>query len=193
MASDHITKFVSDNLNLGKDGATQQLSAYLCARCPLCFSGNDWQQHCDPDEKVDCIFCLDACFTQKHSNNPWNGRMQDPPNPTPMVFIPKCDVKVMEDHIRDCHSGGSGTRKQQREPVGEVCDGYEVGMKIPVSVLDGCSELFAAADEKHQKASMHFFVDTGLMVLLCRHDQVLWLVNMMSAGKKQHYALALVK
>ena len=61
MASDHITKFVSDNLNLGEDGATQEVcdtlpvlsqpSAYLRARCPLCFGGNDWRQHRDPDEK----------------------------------------------------------------------------------------------------------------------------------------------
>ncbi|KAF9219395.1 hypothetical protein BS17DRAFT_859072 [Gyrodon lividus] len=31
------------------------------------------------------------------------------------------------------------------------------------------------------------------MALLCCHDQVLWLVNMMSAGEKQHYALTLLK
>ncbi|KAF8835020.1 hypothetical protein BDN67DRAFT_913721, partial [Paxillus ammoniavirescens] len=31
------------------------------------------------------------------------------------------------------------------------------------------------------------------MALLCRHDHVLWLVNLTSAGEKQHYALALLK
>ncbi|KIK73706.1 hypothetical protein PAXRUDRAFT_177673 [Paxillus rubicundulus Ve08.2h10] len=31
------------------------------------------------------------------------------------------------------------------------------------------------------------------MAMLCRHDRVLWLVNMTSAGKKQHYALALIQ
>ncbi|EIW76988.1 hypothetical protein CONPUDRAFT_62378 [Coniophora puteana RWD-64-598 SS2] len=30
------------------------------------------------------------------------------------------------------------------------------------------------------------------MALLCRHDRVLWLVNMTSAGEKQHYAIALI-
>ncbi|KAF8832984.1 hypothetical protein BDN67DRAFT_874954, partial [Paxillus ammoniavirescens] len=29
--------------------------------------------------------------------------------------------------------------------------------------------------------------------LLCRHDRVLWLVNMTSASEKQHYALALIQ
>ncbi|KIK81283.1 hypothetical protein PAXRUDRAFT_156418 [Paxillus rubicundulus Ve08.2h10] len=31
------------------------------------------------------------------------------------------------------------------------------------------------------------------MALLCYHNQVLWLVNMMLAGEKQHYALTLLK
>lgn len=143
--------------------------------------------------RADCIVCVDACFTQKRSNNPRNGRMQDPPNPTPTVFIPECDVKAMEDHVSDCRGGGAGTRKRPRQPVEEAPDGYENGMRIPVSVLDGCSESFVAADEKREKASTRFFVDTGVMALVCHHDRVLWLVNMTSAGEKQHYALTLVK
>ena len=50
-----------------------------------------------------------------------------------------------------------------------------------------------SADEKRQKASIQYFSDTGLMSLLCRHDRVLWVVNMTSAGEKQHYALALIQ
>jgi hypothetical protein len=99
----------------------------------------------------------------------------------------------MEDHVSDCRGDGVRTRKRPRQPVEETHDVYEDGMRIPVSVLDGCSESFVAADEKREKASTRFFADTGLMALLCRHDRVLWLVNMTSAGEKQHYALALVK
>ncbi|KAI6167670.1 hypothetical protein EDD17DRAFT_1773287 [Pisolithus thermaeus] len=62
-----------------------------------------------------------------------------------------------------------------------------------MSVLDGCGDSFHAADENRKKASTNFFADTGLMALLCRHDHVLWLVNMTSAGEKQHYALVLLK
>jgi hypothetical protein len=43
------------------------------------------------------------------------------------------------------------------------------------------------------QASTQFFSDTGVMALLCRHDRVLWLINMTSAGEKQHYALALIR
>ncbi|KAI6009133.1 hypothetical protein EDC04DRAFT_2610725 [Pisolithus marmoratus] len=72
-------------------------------------------------------------------------------------------------------------------------DSVEDGMKVPVSALDGCGESFHAADERWKKASTSFFADTGLMALLCHHDHVLWLINMTSAGEKQHYALVLLK
>ncbi|KIJ63905.1 hypothetical protein HYDPIDRAFT_58318, partial [Hydnomerulius pinastri MD-312] len=63
-------------------------------------------------------------------------------------------------------------------------------LKISVSMLEECGESFTAADEKRQKASTQFFSDTGLMAMFCCHDRVLWLVNLTSAGEKQHYALA---
>ncbi|KAJ7872677.1 hypothetical protein B0H14DRAFT_3563287 [Mycena olivaceomarginata] len=56
---------------------------------------------------------------------------------------------------------------------------------LPRSVLNTCEASFKAADETRQKASSQFYSDTGLMALLCRHDRVLWLVNMHSAGEKQ--------
>ncbi|KAI6139104.1 hypothetical protein BKA82DRAFT_4332382 [Pisolithus tinctorius] len=96
----------------------------------------------------------------------------DPSNPTNTVFIPESEVKAMEIFIEK-H--------------------FEDGMRVPISVLDGCGDSFHAADEKREKASTHFFADTGLMALLCHHDHVLWLVNMTSAGEKQHYALVLLK
>ena len=65
--------------------------------------------------------------------------------------------------------------------------------RAPDEVLDECEASFKAADERRQKASTKFFTDTGLMALLCRHDRVLWLATMSSAGEKQHYALALIR
>ncbi|KAJ7589413.1 hypothetical protein C8J56DRAFT_785017, partial [Mycena floridula] len=64
---------------------------------------------------------------------------------------------------------------------------------VPRSVLKGCEESFTAADEHQTKASTQFFTDTGLMALLCRHDQVLWLVNMTTAGERQYFALVLIR
>ncbi|EIN07536.1 hypothetical protein PUNSTDRAFT_33090, partial [Punctularia strigosozonata HHB-11173 SS5] len=71
----------------------------------------------------------------------------------------------------------------------DTCEGP---LKVPNSVLDGCEASFKAADEQREKASTRFFDDTGLMALMCRHDRVLWLANMTSAGERQHYAIALL-
>ena len=69
----------------------------------------------------------------------------------------------------------------------------EPGMRVPTAVLNGCNDSFVAADERCMKASTVFFADTGLMALICRHDRVLWLVNMTSAGEKQYNALCLLQ
>ncbi|KAG8214409.1 hypothetical protein J3R82DRAFT_9406, partial [Butyriboletus roseoflavus] len=56
-----------------------------------------------------------------------------------------------------------------------------------------CEDSFVAANEKCEKASTRYFANTGLMAMLCHHDCVLWLVNMTSAGEKQHYTLTLIQ
>ncbi|KAF8584060.1 hypothetical protein K439DRAFT_1646990 [Ramaria rubella] len=66
-------------------------------------------------------------------------------------------------------------------------------MPIPRSVLKECTESFLAVDENRTKASTTFFNDTGVMVLLCRHDRVLWVANMKTTGEKQFYAIALLQ
>jgi hypothetical protein len=121
--------------------------------------------------------------------NPRGADSNDPPNPTPSFFLPSNDVKAMEDFVQSCRGETRQARSSRAEPE-EDC--YEEGMHVPTSVLTGCRESFLAADEKREKASTRFFTDTGLMALLCRHDRVLWIVNLTSAGEKQHYALALL-
>ncbi|KAI6096011.1 hypothetical protein F5141DRAFT_1191143 [Pisolithus sp. B1] len=146
-ADDHITGLVhSPHQASVQQGVRLQPSEYLCAHCPLCFGGVPQKANTDQEDNcnLDCIVCLDACFTQKQTNNPRNCATHDPPNPTSTD-----------------------------------------GMRVPMSVLDGCGDSF------HQAPT--FFADTGLMALLCHHDHVLWLVNMTSAGEKQHYALVLLK
>lgn len=42
------------------------------------------------------------------------------------------------------------------------------------------------------KGSTTFFIDTGLMAIMCRHDHVLYYVNMHTAGESHFYAYALI-
>ena len=134
----------------------------------------------------DVIVCIDACFTQKRRRRSGPSDDDDATG-YPSIFLSKADINYMENYVSQCRlePGGLSSNPSQ--------DGYEGPLKVPASVLDGCNESFTAADEKRIKASTQFFSDTGLMAMLCRHDRVLWLANMTSAGEKQYYALALIK
>ncbi|KAL0569924.1 hypothetical protein V5O48_012042 [Marasmius crinis-equi] len=157
-------------------------SEYLHSRCPLCFGGN----YSDRDQMMefDTIVCIDAYFTQKHNKTKV---ARDPAKEHPdTVFVPEGDVKEMEDFVESVRGNNIP------EPSdGE--DGYDHGLKVPRSALNGCEASFTAADERRTKSSTQFFDSTALMALMCRHDHVLWLANMTSAGEKQHYVLSLIE
>ena len=196
-----------------KPQSLKRPSDYLRERCPLCFGRSNWAK---PEEvyvlimflysllngcSVDSIVCLDACFTQKRrksQGNSWVPPCQHPET----VFVPVNESEQMEatvEAIRPSQPSkalekaavSKAPSKATPSASSENVD-YETGVKVPKSVLDECYESFLAADANRVKASTLFFSDTGLMALLCRHDHVLWLVNMTSAGEKQHYALCLL-
>ncbi|KAJ3793185.1 hypothetical protein GGU11DRAFT_692266 [Lentinula aff. detonsa] len=146
-------------------------SEYLRARCPLCFGGSSTMS-----KELSAIVCLDACFTQKHNKQ----KYRDPPREHPKtVFIPEDDVVIWEAFVAEV-----------RPP--RPAKDFEDGLKVPNAILDECERSFTAADGSREKASTQFFDSTALMGLLCRHDRVLWLVNMTTPGERQHYALALL-
>lgn len=100
----------------------------------------------------------------------------------------------MEAYVDSICLPGPRTEKRAKSRNNEDDDCFEhEALKVPHSVLDSCNDSFVAADEAREKASTKFFDVTGLMALICRHDRVLWLVNMKSAGEKQAYALVLVE
>jgi hypothetical protein len=147
---------------------------------------------------VDVIVCLDACFTQKRRKS--QGKSWNEPHIHPeTVFIPTAEVRAVEDMVESVRPTPKKADKSRNKspqkfsnPVSQE-QLFEPGMQVPTAVLDGCNDSFVAADERRMKASTIFFADTGLMALICRHDRVLWLVNMTSAGEKQHYALCLLQ
>ncbi|KAF8078230.1 hypothetical protein FPV67DRAFT_1403470 [Lyophyllum atratum] len=162
-------------------------SDYLRSRCPLCFGGifssirNESQPH--------AIVCIDACFTQKR-----NHQARDPPHTHPRtVFVDEGKAIQMENYVESLRpSKAKKTKRSRNEPQDEE-DGYEGSLRVPRSVLDDCESSFTAADSRREKASTQFFDDTALMALVCRHDIVLFLVNMRSAGEKQHYVIVLLE
>ena len=122
------------------------------------------------------------------TNSKYNSTHRDPPHFHPdSVFLDEADVKKMEDYVEHCCH-----RRPSSLPSTDN-DGFESGMRVPTLVLNGCNKSFTSADEKRLKTTLQFFIDTGLMALLCCHDCPLWIVNMTSPGERQHYALALIQ
>ncbi|KAG1776275.1 hypothetical protein EV702DRAFT_1179920 [Suillus placidus] len=166
LACNHISTVIADvQRGQARIPLIDQPSEYLRSRCLLSCIVPLLIDNTSPD----VIVCIDACFTQKCSTNPHSASSIDPLNPTPTFFLSNDDVKAMEDFVKSCRGERRRTRALRVE---EEEDHYEEGMQS-----------FIAADEKREKESTHFFTNTGLMALLCRHDRVLWL---------QHYALALL-
>ena len=130
------------------------------------------------------ICCLDACFTQKRRHGAQDPELIHPET----VFISAKEVDAVEQSV----NAQRGPNHRFQKKPSHIAGNYEHQIKVPDSILDECEQSFLAADEKRQKASTQFFSDTGLMALLCRHDRVLWLVNMTSPGERQHYVLALL-
>ncbi|KAJ7708199.1 hypothetical protein B0H17DRAFT_1156047 [Mycena rosella] len=163
-------------------------SEYLRRRCPACFGG---VKH-NPAMITDVNVCIDACFTQKKRKSP-----RDPPRTHPKThFVPEEDAARTEAYVDKVWQVEEKRAKRQKamEDALEAEDGYEhPELLLPRSVLDGCEASFKAADEKREKASTEFFEDTAIMGLLCRHDRVLWLVNMHSAGEKKFNVVVLME
>ncbi|KAJ7220486.1 hypothetical protein GGX14DRAFT_532534 [Mycena pura] len=157
-------------------------SNYLRKCCPACFGD---LRH-DGTLKSDVVVCIDACFTQKRKKSP-----RDPSKTHPSThFVPEEHAAQTEEYV----DGGMRRKRPRVEEVDENDDDYEhPDLLLPRSVLDSCKASFKAADEKRGKASTEFFDDTALMALLCRHDRVLWIVNMHSRGEKHFNVIALLE
>ncbi|KAH6886085.1 hypothetical protein BKA70DRAFT_1123273 [Coprinopsis sp. MPI-PUGE-AT-0042] len=138
--------------------------------------------------RTDVIVALDANFQQKR-RQPGRGVQREPPFTHPNTcFLSDEEVKLAKDHVEKCRPNVPSNNKSSTDKQDEK----EPGMKVPNSVLSGCHDSFTAADEKCHKASTTHFADTGLMALQCRHDTVLWMVNMTTPGERQFYAIALL-
>ncbi|KAI6156246.1 hypothetical protein EDD17DRAFT_1779699 [Pisolithus thermaeus] len=146
-----LTIYVEDD----KPGS--QSSDYLQNQCPLCFGAPDFQSVRTVQDDLDCIVCLDACFTQKRINNPWNAAAHDPPNPTNTIFIPESEVMVMESFIERQKgiSARQHTQSQQRE------DSLEDGMKVPISQHYALSLLKKLFDNLPSTLTVGLLYDIG--------------------------------
>jgi hypothetical protein len=169
-------------------------SIYLQQTCPACFGGaaqtlktSRYVSLCistntlsNEFDSAHVIVCLDANFTQKCRKKKYD----DPACPHPQThFLSDNEVAEMETYVDMLRSNPSLTNAEKANRDKILSD----------EILDECEKSFTAATETAMKSSKGIHADTGLMALLCRHDRVLWVANITSAGEKQFYAYALLK
>ena len=140
------------------------------------------------------VVLCDANFTQKRCKDQYD-RCDAPLIHLDTVFISEEKVKTIETYVEQLrtHSRPRERGAMNHANGDEPKDKCEEGLSVPNSILDSCQDSFIAADEKCEKASTQFFKDMGLMALLCRHDRILFLINMITAGERQYYAFALLR
>jgi len=188
------------------DSSQERPSAYLESRCSLCFGGSHAAAL-----QASVIVCIDANFQLKRNHDQdrrkgFKGQTgsRDPPVFSPRtVELPQAELDAMAARINEVRppkttKAGASRKRKADEMVEDdrsgpsEDDAVEPGMNIPNSVLDSCGNSFIAADGDRIKASTQRFDDTGLMAMLCRHDNALFIANMRTAGEKQYYAFALI-
>ena len=62
----------------------------------------------------------------------------------------------MEHEVKELRRAHSVRNNRSSWSMEETEGLVELGMRVPVSVLNSCNESFTAADEKHQKVSLIF-------------------------------------
>lgn len=121
----------------------------------------------------DIHVAIDATFSQRHNvaagDSPW---FHDP-----KYFISKDAVDSVGTRISAARSKPPRTFKST----------------VPDAALDECEKSYEAANEKKDKTIGTKFDDTGLMAIVCRHDIVLFLANVDTAGEQQKFGVALIE
>ncbi|PLW40715.1 hypothetical protein PCASD_09327 [Puccinia coronata f. sp. avenae] len=160
----------TDNLvksALGLQG--QRLLALDC--CPACFGCNlETGNQSNPKLNDRLIICLDGNFQQRHHQAAGKNFS---PLITPNLLVQPGKLDEMQAYI----------------------DELEAIHKIPKTKkgANKCADSHKAADDTRNKTTWKGCDDTGLMGSCCRHDSVIYLMNIYESGKNQALALSILK
>lgn len=141
------------------------------------------------------LVCLDGNFEQKRYEN----SARDFPSCYPHdCFLTPEELRAADVEVNACRKRAAPSQpksSKMEETLREALkpDEMEPNLPLPVSAYEGCERSYVAADEQNHKTTTGAFAVTGLMGLVCRHDRVIFLANITSAGEKQSYAIALLQ
>ena len=136
--------------------------------CPACFGGTCFGRLLE--KGGDIHVAMDGNFHHQHRHSAGNCS----PFYHPQYFIPKMQVDAIGRRIVHAH-------RRPTEPS---------QFTVPDEAINQCEASYEAADGHKQKATMDNFDDTGVMVLICRHDIPLFFANIDVPGEQQKYSIA---
>ncbi|KIO06300.1 hypothetical protein M404DRAFT_37547, partial [Pisolithus tinctorius Marx 270] len=148
-----------------------QCASILVQRCPVCFTGRTFGQPLS--NGGDIHIALDGNFHHRHQHSAGSC----PAFYDPTYFIPKVQVNNVGCWIEQVH----------KRPLRQQC------VEVPDEAIDQCEASYEAADGNKQKAAMDCFDNTGIMVLICRHDIPLFFANIDMPGEQQKYSITLLE
>ena len=131
------------------------------------------------------MVCMDGNLQHKRSSSA--GKGDQPLEEWQSFFVPEDIVATMEKEVNN---------KRQARPHHTLEDDQDAvlpGLELQNHIFEGCTDRFKAAKGSYEKAESPIFSDTGLMSLTCRHDRVIFMVNLHDAGERQYNALALIR
>ncbi|KIJ40090.1 hypothetical protein M422DRAFT_257161 [Sphaerobolus stellatus SS14] len=167
-------RMANNNHDIPMSASFKCPSAYLRSCCPLCFGG---PKPSLMTSHAHCIVALDANFAQKCQKGQYEDITFGHPHPH---FIPEREVNEVAAYVEAMRS------KPAKKNI-------SVLERLPEDILMECEQQFVAADETQAKTSTAVYVDTGLVALVCRHDHLLWVINMTTAGERQYYTYTLLR
>ncbi|KZT28316.1 hypothetical protein NEOLEDRAFT_1058906, partial [Neolentinus lepideus HHB14362 ss-1] len=147
-------------------------AAVLRDRCPACFGEILYGRSFGTGS--DLHVAIDLNFHQRHRRTAGDS----PKFYAAEYFISKEDVDAVGERILKARK--KGPRSDYRA-------------KVPDIAVDECEKSFEAADEAKQKTHEGRFDDTGLVALICRHDNPILLANVDTPGEQQKFAVALLE
>ena len=111
---------------------------------------------------MDVLCCIDANFSQKRRRTSGSDPKLYQPHSQSLddAAVSAMEKKVAEAEAKPNRLKGNGKGKGKSAPLHDT-------LPVPDIVTDQCERSFTAAQEMAIKASKNFYLDTGLMALLC--------------------------
>ena len=142
----------------------------LIQHCPACFGSTLFGRLLEKGSNIHVA--TDGNFHHRHRCSAGDC----PPFYKLTYFVPKGQVDAIGWHIA----------------CARQCPSKLSPLMVPDEAIDQCEASYEATDGQKQKMAMDNFDNTGVMVLICRHDIPLFFANIDTPGKQQKYSIALI-